>query len=70
MKAAIGVAKMKQTVIKNAVTLCHFQTQSTHDVVSTPIRRLYDFATSYRRLIEVETTSCVYWETPFIQKLI
>ena len=25
------------------------------------IRRLYDVATSYRRLIDVETTSCVYW---------
>ena len=25
-------------------------------------RRLYDVATSYRRLIDIEKTSCVYWE--------
>ena len=36
--------------------------KSTHDVVSTSIRRLYDIATSYRRLIDVETTLYVYWK--------
>ena len=36
--------------------------QWTHDVVSTSIRRLYDVVTSYRRLIDVETMWCVYWE--------
>ena len=37
-------------------------TQQTHDVVVTFMRLLYDVATSYRRLIHVETTSCVYGE--------
>ena len=32
----------------------------THDVVSTLIRHLYDVVTSYRRVINVEMTSCVY----------
>ena len=36
--------------------------QKTHDIVSTSIRRLNDVATSYRHLIDVETTSCVYLE--------
>ena len=33
-------------------------THQTHDIVSTS-------ATSYKRIIDVETTSCVYWEIQF-----
>ena len=38
--------------------------QSTHDVASTSI------VTSYRRLIDVEMTSCVYWNKLILYQII
>ena len=46
-------------------TMANISTQQTYDVVSTSMRRLCDSPTSYRRLIDVETTSCVYWVNSF-----
>ena len=36
--------------------------QKIHDVVSTSIGRLRKSGTSYKRLLDVETTFCVYWD--------
>ena len=38
------------------------KSQWTHCVVSTSLRRLYDVADVIRRLIDVDTSSCVYWD--------
>lgn len=47
-------------MIKINVVIISTPSLWTHGVVSISIRRLYYVATSYRRAIDVETTSCIY----------
>ena len=46
------------------VVVITLTSQSTHDVASTSI------VTSYRRLIDVETTSCVYWDKLILYQIL